>query len=141
MPLIEWRHDRRSLQLPVVVMAPLSAANPNLSIHTIGLLDTGATQTGIRVDIAKALHIPRRVGTANGSLMASEYLLRIGFICGDHADPSFSPDQQLPYMLEEQVLGFELQRGFNYPLLIGMNILGSGDLSILHDGQARFQLY
>lgn len=145
MPLIEWQHNRRSLLLPIVVMAPLSAPNPNLSVRTVGLLDTGATGTGIRSDLAEELQIPpkgqRRVHTANGFIMASEYLARIGFVCGDYSDPEFVPDQQQPYVLEDPVLGFELQRGFAYPLLIGMDILGTGDLSITRDGYARFKLY
>lgn len=143
MPRIDWRHDRQRLLLPVVVLAPLNAPNPNLSVRTIGLLDTGATATGIRADLAQELMVPprgQRVHTANGMLMASEYLLRIGFVCGDHSDPSFVADQQQPYVLDEQILGFELQRGFSYPLLMGMDSLGAGDLTISRDGRAQFTL-
>jgi predicted aspartyl protease len=144
MPRIEWRHNRKSLLLPIVVMAPLNAPNPNLSLRTTGLLDTGATGTGIRVDLAETLGLrpkgQRRVLTANGTVLASEYLMRIGFVCGDYTDPAFVADQQLPFVLEEPVLGFELQRGFGYALLIGMDILGAGDLSITRDGFARFIL-
>ncbi len=73
--------------------------------------------------------------------MASEYLFRVGFVCGDYGDPDFVPDQQQPFVLEEQILGFELQRGFGYPLLIGMDVLGAGDLSITRDGRATLKLY
>lgn len=139
-PWIEWRHDRQRLLLPIVVFAPLNAPNPNLSIRTTGLLDTGATGTGVRADIAEALMLPprgqRRVNTANGLIMASEYLIRVGFVCGDYTDPAFVADQQQPYVLEDQLLGFELQRGFAYPVLIGMDIIGAGDLSITRDGRA-----
>ena len=144
MPQIEWRHDRRRLLLPVVAIAPLNAPNPNLTVRTMGLLDTGATGTGVRLDLAEELCIPprgqRRVHTANGFIMASEYLLRIGFVCGDYNDPDFVPDKQQPYVLEDQILGFELQRGFAYPLLIGMDVLGAGDLSITRDGYATLTL-
>jgi hypothetical protein len=144
MPLIDWRHDRKRLLLPIVVIAPLNAPNPNLSVRTQGLLDTGATGTGVRQDLAEELSLPpkgqRRVHTANGLIMASEYLLRIGFVCGDYTDPDFVPDQQQPFVLEDQILGFELQRGFAYPLLIGMDILGTGDLSIKRDGSATLRL-
>lgn len=145
MPLIEWRHDRKCLLLPVVVIAPLNAVNPNLTLRTTGLLDTGATSTGIRQDLAEEMMLrpkgQRRVHTANGMLMASEYLFRIGFVCGDYRDPDFVPDQQQPFVLEDQILGFELQRGFSYPLLIGMDVLGAGDLSITRDGHATMRLY
>lgn len=126
-------------------MAPLNAANPNLTIRTTGLLDTGATSTGIRQDLAAEMMLrpkgQRRVNTANGLLMASEYLFRIGFVCGDYRDHNFVPDQQQPYVLEEQILGFELQGGFSYPLLIGMDVLGAGDLSINRDGHAKMRIY
>lgn len=144
MPLIEWRHDRKRLLLPIVVLAPLNAPNPHLSVRTTGLLDTGATATGIRVELAEELMLPprgqRRINTANDLIMASEYLLRIGFVCGNYNDPNFIADQQQPYVLEDQILGFELQRGFAYPLLIGMDILGAGDLKITRDGQASLSL-
>lgn len=126
------------------MIAPLNAPNPNLSVRTQGLLDTGATGTGIRQDLAEELALPprgqRRVHTANGLIMASEYLVRIGFVCGDYTDPDFVPDQQQPFVLEDQILGFELQRGFAYPLLIGMDVPGTGDLSIKRDGSATFRL-
>lgn len=144
MPRIDWLHNQKRLLLPVVVIAPLNALNPNLSIRTVGLLDTGATGTGIRQDLAEELSLApkgqRRVHTANGMIIASEYLIRIGFVCGDYNDPDFVPDQQQPYVLDDQILGFELQRGFGYPLLIGMDVLGSSDLSISRSGTARLIL-
>lgn len=143
-PRIEWLHNRRSLLLPIVIMAPVTATNPNLSLRTTGLLDTGATGTGIRQDIAERLGLrakgQRRVDTANGLIMACEYTFRVGFVCGDYRDPAFVSDMQQPYVLDEPVLGFELQPGFNYPVLIGMDILGRCDLAIRRDGSARLDL-
>ncbi|WP_218018068.1 aspartyl protease family protein [Sphingomonas azotifigens] len=125
-------------------MAPSSAPNPHLSVRIEGLLDTGATGTGIRVDVAEALGLrpkgQRRVMTASETVFSSEYLMRIGFVCGDYTDPAFVADQQLPFVLEEPVLGFELHRGFGYAMLIGMDLIGAGDLSITRDGFARFLL-
>jgi hypothetical protein len=83
----------------------------------------------------------RRVHTANGMMFASEYLLRIGFVCGDYRDPEFEPNLQQPYVLEDQIMGFELLSGFAYPILIGMDIIGAGDLSIGRDGGASLKLY
>jgi len=73
--------------------------------------------------------------------MATEYLLRIGFVCGDYNDPDFEPNLQHPYVLDDQIMGFELQSGFAYPILIGMDIIGAGDLSISRDGRASLTLY
>ena len=145
MPLIEWRHNRTRLLLPVVAMAPANAPNPNLTVRTMGLLDTGATGTGLRQDLIDTLMLrpkgQRRVHTANGLLFANEYLLRIGFICGDYRDPEFEPDRQLPFVLEDAIMGFGLQSGFGYPMLIGMDVIGGGDLSIARNGSASLRLY
>jgi Aspartyl protease len=145
MPLIEWGHNRQRLVLPIVVMASVRAANPNLSIRTMGLIDTGATGTGIRADVAETLDLrakgQRRVNTANGMMMAAEYLVRIGFVCGDYRDPDFVADRQQPYVLDKQYTGFALQAGFAYPVLIGMDILGEADLALNRDGNARLHLY
>lgn len=124
----------------MVITAP---ADPSIQIKTSGLIDTGATGTGIRADLADRLGLlprgQRRVLTANGLLMASEYLFRIGFICGNHEDHDFDADRTLPYMLEEQILGFRLEAGFAHPMLIGMDIIGANDLTITHDGRATLR--
>ena len=144
MPRIEWQHNRERLLLPIVVMPGYNSSNPMQAIRTEGLLDTGATGTGIRADIAAELRLrpkgQRRVNTANGLIIASEYVVRIGFICGDYTDPGFEPNTREPYMLDRELMGFELLAGFAYPLLIGMDILGYGDLSIGRDGSASFAI-
>ncbi len=139
MPEIRWRHNRERLLLPTTIMPGYSSDNPSDSCKVDGLLDTGATGFGIRSDIAIRLGLrpkgQRLVHTANGEMMAPEYLVRVGFVCGDYTDPSFSPEQQFPFMLEREIVGFGLQSGFTYPVLIGMAILGSADLTI---GRAGF---
>ena len=140
MALIEWQHDRRALILPVVLLPPPTAPNASFSIRTRGLLDTGATSSGIRGDVAAELGLrrkgQRRVDTANGTIIAAEYLLRVGFVCGDLSDSDFVSDQQMPFVLEGPILGFELQTGFNYPVLIGMDVIGQADLVLRRNGTA-----
>ena len=142
MPAIEWRHNFERLLLPVALMPGYHSDNPSESIRTEGLLDTGATGTGIRRDVADRLRLrlkgQRRVYTANGMLMASEYLVRVGFIIGDYTQPDFNPNMQQPFMLEREVLAFELQAGFAYEALIGMDIIAKGELSLHRDGYAKF---
>lgn len=144
MASIEWFHNRSRLVLPIVVMPPVTADNSQVSIRTTGLLDTGATGTGLRIDLAEELALSargtRRVNTANGLVIAAEYLIRIGFVCGDHRNPEFAGDRQHPYVLDNEYVGFELQRGFAYPALIGMDILGVSDLTIRRDGSATLVL-
>lgn len=141
---INWFHSRSRLVLPVVLLAPPTADNPNLSFRATGLLDTGATSTGIRSDLAEALRLrpkgTRRIETANGVLMATEFLVRIGLVCGDDRDPNFVADQNQPYVLDHVFTGFELQKGFRYPAIIGMDVLGRCFMTITPDGEAELRL-
>jgi len=144
MPAIEWRHNRERLILPIVILPGYNSLNPTQTLQTNGLLDTGATGTGIRGDLARALELrpkgQRRVLTANGDIMAQEYLFRVGFVCGDYTDPHFDPLTQQPYVLDKEVLGFELGERFPYPMLIGMDVIAQGDLAINRSGTARLMI-
>lgn len=144
MPEINWHHNRERPLLPIVILPGYNSANPTQSFRAEGLLDTGATGTGIRRDIAEELALrakgQRRVHTANGTMIAAEYLVRVGFVCGDYTDPFFEPEVQQPYVLEREIMGFELQPAFSYPVLIGMDVIGGGDLSIVRDGTAKMMI-
>ena len=142
--LINWRHNRERLILPTFVLPPAYTVNASDSARMDGLLDTGATGTGIRRDLADRLGLMpkgnRRVLTANGFLMADEFVFRVGFVIGDYRDPGFDPGRELPFVLDREILGFELQAGFPYALLIGMDIIGGGDLTVRSNGEASFAL-
>lgn len=144
MPVVEWRHNRERLLLPIVILPGYNSANPTESLRTVGLVDTGATGTGIRADVVERLDLrpkgQRRVYTDNGMLMAPEYIIRVGYIPGDYNDPFFTPDTQQPYVLEHEVMGFGLEAGFSYSVLVGMDIIGRGDLAIRRDGTATLNL-
>jgi len=144
MPKAEWRHHRERLLLPVVVMPGMASDNPFESVRVEGLFDTGATGTGIRADIARRLDLrqkgERRVYTANGDVIRPEYVVRVGFICGDYSDPGFEPNREQPFVLDREILGFGLAEQFSYPVLIGMDIIGQGDLVIQRSGLASFSI-
>ena len=144
MPEIRWRHNRERLLLPISVLPGLSSENPTDSVKIDGLLDTGATGLGIRGDVVERLGLrakgQRRVLTANGEMMASEYVVRVGFVIGDYTDPGFRPDQQLPFVLGREIAGFGLQSGFAYPVLIGMAVLGWSDLTLSRSGLATLAI-
>ncbi len=144
MATVEWRHSRKRLILPVVVMAPVAATNPNLSIRVEGLLDTGATGSGIHPRLVDELGLERKgqrvIATANGEIVAAEVMHRIGFIAGDYTDPDFLPDQHLPYIFDRSIIAFELQQGFGYAILIGMDVIGQCDLAVQRDGTASLRL-
>lgn len=142
MPAISWAHDSRALVLPIVVMGDAYSDNPFQSIHTTGLLDTGATSSGISHALVEQLGVlprgRRRLGTANGEIVSNEYLIRVGFVCGDYRDPAFDTRTALPFVLDREIRAFELQPSVSYPVLIGMDVIGSGDLTIRRDGSAKF---
>jgi Aspartyl protease len=143
MPHIRWRHNSARLILPAVVLPPHYAGNASDAVRTDALIDTGATSSGLRLDVARTLGLPakgtKRVLTANGMLMAEEYLFRVGLVVGDYLDPSFDPGTQLPFVLDRGVMGFGLEIGFPYALLIGMDVIGSGNLTVRKDGTALFE--
>ncbi|MEH3158884.1 MAG: aspartyl protease family protein [Sphingomonas taxi] len=130
--------------LPVAVWPGLHSDNPLESIRQEGLLDTGATGTGIRADIASKLRLrqkgQRRVATANRLIYAAEYVIRIGFLAGDLTDSDFRPDMHQPYVLEHELIAFELHAGFAHPVLIGMDVIAAGDLTVSRNGNAEFIL-
>lgn len=97
-----------------------------------------------RADIASKLRLrqkgQRRVATANGFLYAAEHVVRIGFLAGDLTDPNFRYDMQQPYVLEHELIAFELHAGFSHPVLIGMDVIAAGDLTVSRHGTAEFVL-
>jgi hypothetical protein len=137
MPLIEWRHQRRSLLLRIAILPSLNAANSTDMVEIEGLIDTGATTTNIRMDVAERLRLKpkgrRRIFTANGDILANEYLFRVGFFT--------DPTAQLPFVLEQEILGADLNANFSYAALIGMDIIGSSDFHVGRDGTASLRLY
>lgn len=144
MPEIRWRHNRERLLLPVTIFPGHNSDNPQDSVRVESLLDTGATGLGLRGDIASRLALrpkgQRLVHTANGEMMAPEYVVRVGFVIGDYTDPDFSPEQQLPFVIDREIVAFGLQPGFAYPALIGMAILGWTDLAVSSSGFATLAL-
>ncbi|HET7708568.1 MAG TPA: retropepsin-like aspartic protease [Sphingomicrobium sp.] len=139
---IVWRHSGQRLRLPVAVL-PSAAAQNSLAIEVIdALVDTGATGTGLRPDVAKALDVPgrgkRRVMTANGDILVPEYRIRLGFFCGEFQnDPE---PHGSPYVLDFGLLVHALRENFSYQMLIGMDVLSRCDLILLKDRTATIRL-
>ncbi len=132
---IRWKHSGRRLLLPVAVLPSAAAENPHDIEVVDTLIDTGATGTGLRPDIAASLNVPgrgkRRVVTANGDMLVPEYRIRIGFYCGTFGDQPRADGS--PYVLEFGLLVHALRENFAYPMLIGMDVLSSCDLQLRRD--------
>jgi hypothetical protein len=135
---IRWLHSGHRLILPVAVLPSAAAENPQAIEVIDALIDTGATGTGLRPDVAAALNVPgrgkRRVVTANGDMLVPEYRVRIGFYCGNfEGQPSPSGS---PYVLEFGLLVHALRDRFAYSMLIGMDVLSRCDLHLKPDRSA-----
>ena len=141
---IRWRHSGQRLVLPVAVMPSLAAENSNQMEIVEALIDTGATGTGLRPDIAERLQIAgrgrRRVLTANGDILVAEYRVRLGFYPGDFNDPADGPSTVMPHVLELGLLVHALRDLFPYALLVGMDVLSQCDLELQRDRSARLVL-
>ncbi len=108
------------------------------------LIDTGATGTGLRPDVAQRLAIPgrgrRRVVTANGDILVAEYRIRLGFYPGVFDGDPEALSSAMPHVLELGLLVHALRDMFHYPLLIGMDVLSHCDFEIKRDRTARLVL-
>ena len=144
MPSVEWAHTGSRLIVPIAVFPDVNASNPFDVVRTTGLIDTGATRTALRGDVANRLGLTiqgrRRVETVNGPVWSDEFIVRLGIIAGNFRDPTFEADSVLPYVLEQHLIAFNLQPSFAYPVLIGMDVISQCDLHVLRDGTARIDL-
>lgn len=139
---VRWKHSGHRLVLPVAVLPSAAADNAQAIKVVDALIDTGATGTGLRPDIAAALHVPgrgkRRVVTANGDMLVPEYRVRIGFYCGQFENEPVA--QGSPYVLEFGLLVHALREHFTYAMLIGMDVLSRCDLHLRRNGLAALTL-
>ena len=100
-----------------------------------GLLDTGASLCGISASAIHELGLPRggkiAVTTPAGDHVARTYRFRLGL----------SPDEsgQLPHVMSAEFLAIESHSGDKFDVLVGMNVLGSGNLRVDRDGTGSFQ--
>ncbi len=144
MPSIEWRYSDARLIIPIAVFAASHAQNASELVRTDGLIDTGATRSGIRSDVARRLNLhsesQRRIETANGPIFAREYLVRFGLFAGDFTQGETDARNHYPVVLDHHFFAFELAAGFTYPVLIGMDVISQCDLHVLRDGNARIDL-
>ncbi len=130
MPELEWRHDRRRIQLPLSVLKPFPPSALT-SVDATALLDTGATISGVSRWIMKSLNLPtigkRPISTANGLLQTDHVAFRIG-IRDDR--------EALPFVFDD-VMGFTFADTQSFDVVLGMDILNGCDLRILRDGTCR----
>jgi predicted aspartyl protease len=145
MQAINWRHDRRQLFLPVLVMPSASADNASHAVTIRALIDTGATKTGLREDLVKHLGLAKRdrapIQTANGTLITDLHLARLGFWSAEIDEDVFQlSESRMPYVLDREFLVQALKPDFSHQMLLGMDVVGLCELAINSNGIARLVL-
>ncbi len=143
MPATRWLHEGRRIILPVSVFPSATADNASECALVTGLLDTGATGTGIRQDVIDRLKLGkrgrRRIFTANGDMIANEHLIRIGFYPGRFEQHPFDLSGIFPFVLERQSLAHSLHPNFGFELIVGMDVISQADLTVLRDGSCSLE--
>jgi predicted aspartyl protease len=134
--LISGRYDRRRVIVEVAVLSRFASPVGSVTLQPLkALLDTGASSTSLAPEAARKLALApiesRDVRTASGWHRARVYEFMIGF---------FPDAQSAPYVLPEPVAGLELSfEGSPFDILLGMDVISQGNLSIRRDGTFSFE--
>ena len=125
MPEVSFRHDRRQI---IIAAAAVDPNDPSRFHRLNALLDTGATMSGLRREIADLLSLPRQgkmvITTPSGDHATRLYRVRIGLY----------PSGEHPYVLPDAYLAIQCSPGEAFDMLIGMDVIGRCDLQILSNG-------
>jgi hypothetical protein len=140
MPEVGFRHDRRQIIVPAAVLAP-EDGSPFRFHRVRALIDTGATMSGIRREVADAVGLPRQgkivITTPSGEHPARLYRMRIGLYPALGEDVSAT---EQPYVLPDSFLAIQSSPGEAFDMLLGMDVLGRCDLHVLASGFGTIQL-
>ncbi|MEK7265977.1 MAG: retropepsin-like aspartic protease [Pseudomonadota bacterium] len=151
MPLISGSHNRRQIFFNVAIVGISIEAThyatgqlPSIGILSEpvrALVDTGATATSISPGAASRLNLRpagrRDVMTANGVRRSRSYEFQIAILSAEDASGS----EPAPfYVLPQGVHGNELMAdAFTFDILLGMDVISQGDLTIRRDGTFSFE--
>ena len=107
------------------------------SIDVRGLIDTGATTSGLRLDFVELLGLKKRdrapVQTANGTVLMDRFLARIAL---RPDSPAVQPTSGGLFVFDREFLLQGLARDFTHELLIGIDLISRCDFSMRRSGQA-----
>lgn len=131
---IEIQADRRRLLCDVLVLHPDEPTNL-AGFRGRGLIDTGATVSGIGPGVISALGLrsygKKPLGSATEEKMVAYYLFRLAFEALDIGDPT---TPQWPYSFE-RTDGFSWDRATDFDVIIGMDILLECELRLERGGR------
>jgi predicted aspartyl protease len=132
MPEVKFTHDRRQLLIPVAILPPGDFQFERV----FGLLDTGASISGVSRRIAETLNLPRQgkmvIATPKGDHATAIRTFMIGLFPGEISGNT------LPFVLPDEFVGIECSTGGSFEVLIGMDVLGRGKLVVEPDGTGSF---
>jgi hypothetical protein len=134
---IERRHDGERIILPVAILPPPEPSELRW-VEAPALIDTGATTRGIagghreRSRPAADRQAPDGIGVRRD--LVDRFLFRIGVF----ADREQDDDRPAPPFLFDEVEGFCRRDGFQFRVIIGMDVLSQCDLTI--DRKRRYSL-
>jgi hypothetical protein len=129
---VRFAHDRRQLRIPVAILPPGDFRFERV----IGLIDTGASISGVSRRVAETLGLPRQgkmvIATPQGDHATSIRNFMIGLFPGQGAGDG------LPFVLPDEFVGIECSTGTSFEVLIGMDVLGRGTLLVEPNGTGSF---
>ena len=151
MPVIKGHHNRKQIFLDVVLIDMKrdiygmdEFSNLSVQLEPVrALVDTGATATSITPAAAMRLGLRmagrRRVQVAGGSVVVPYYLFKIGFVVSHDAE--FNSPSINFHVLPEAIVGSTfLFQNSPFDILLGMDAISQGDLSICRDGIFSFEI-
>ena len=103
-----------------------------------GLIDTGASASLICRRFAERLALPsigrRPLVTARGTDLTERYEFRIGFLLAD------ATGHGRPVIIDSELIGSEFDDHANFDVIVGMDVLRTGELILRRDHSFAFAL-
>lgn len=151
MPLIRGKLDNRRAIVDVglrpssILIEGVSPAQapPIIDIRPVrGLIDTGATVTCVtRAAALRAGLKPRgkqRLGNVSSIEIHTAYMFELGVWY--EIDEGETQNATRGYYGFDPILGCDFKDNDDFDVLIGMDLIGQGDISISRDGSFRWEL-
>jgi hypothetical protein len=147
MPLIQGNHSGRSAVTTVTIIDVAKYIEHKVSKSLVlkgtrpflALIDTGATSTMIAPRVVAALGLEQvnriRVAGLGGVSSRPAYLFHVAF----YERPPVGPDDiSRIHICTKEINGGELTDEHTFDVLLGMDVLGTGDLHFRKDGSWTF---
>lgn len=110
---------------------------PTSQVSTLrGLVDTGATGTCITRSAAAAIGLRSRGKARVGGVSSTEYHDRFRFVLG----ALYDDEGERGYFWFDEVNGTHFRDNGDFDVLIGMDVISQGDLSVMRDGSFSWVL-